>query len=78
MSRKIEPIRILDQTSDVHLFTLQLEWLQNDYECLLKGMMPKKFITSQKQYLTKRAKPFVLQEGILYWFGQDNKFHKIL
>jgi hypothetical protein len=41
-------------------------------------MMPKKFITSQKQYLTKRAKPFVLQEGILYWFGQDNKFHKIL
>jgi hypothetical protein len=41
-------------------------------------MMPKRFITSQRQYLGQKAKPFVLQEGILYWFGQDNKFHQIL
>jgi hypothetical protein len=41
-------------------------------------MMPKRFITSQRQYLGHKAKPFVLQEGILYWFGQDNKFHQIL
>jgi hypothetical protein len=41
-------------------------------------MMPKRFITSQRQYLAQRAKPFVLQEEILYWFQQDNKFHKIL
>jgi hypothetical protein len=24
-----KPIRVLDQTCDVHMFTLQLEWLQN-------------------------------------------------
>ncbi len=78
MSNFFEPIRILDQTSDVHLFTLQLEWLQNVYEYLLEGMMPKRFNTSQRQYLAQRAKPFVLQEGTLYWFGQDDKFHQIL
>ncbi len=31
------------------------------------------FITSQRQYLTQKAKPFVFQ-GVLYRFGQDNKF----
>jgi hypothetical protein len=41
-------------------------------------MMPKRFNTSQRQYLAQRAKPFVLQEGTLYWFGQDDKFHQIL
>ncbi len=78
MSKNFKPIKILDQTSGVHLFTLQLEWLQNVYEYLSEGMMPKRFITSQRQYLGHKAKPFVLQEGILYWFGQDNKFHQIL
>lgn len=39
----------------------------------IEGVMPKRFTTSQRQYLAKKAKPFVLQEGILYRFGQ-NKF----
>jgi hypothetical protein len=60
------------------LFTLQLEWLQSVYEYALKGMMPEKFITSQKQYLAQRVKPFVLQERILKKFGQDNRFFLVL
>jgi hypothetical protein len=60
------------------LFTLQLEWLQSVYEYALKGMMLEKFITSQKQYLAQRVKPFVLQERILKKFGQDNRFFLVL
>jgi hypothetical protein len=67
-------VGVPDQTCDAHLFTLQLEWLQNVYEYLLKGVTIKIFTTSQRQYLTQRAKPFVFQEGVLYEFGQDNKF----
>ncbi len=40
--------------------------------------MPKIFTISQNQYLTQRAKLFVLQNGIFYKFGQDNKFHHVL
>jgi hypothetical protein len=43
-----EPIGVLDQTCDVHLFTLQPEWLQNVYEYLLEGVMPKKLTTSRR------------------------------
>jgi hypothetical protein len=57
------------QTCDAHLFTLQLEWLHNVYEYLLEGVMIKIFTTSQRQYLTQRAKPFVLQEG--YYINLD-------
>jgi hypothetical protein len=32
------------------------------------------FTTSQRQYLVQRVKPFVLQDGVLYRFGQDNMF----
>jgi hypothetical protein len=64
-----ELVKVFDQIYDVHMFTLQPKWLQNVYEYLLKGMMLEILTTSQ------RAKPFVLQEGILYKFGQDNKFH---
>jgi hypothetical protein len=59
------------------MFTLQPKWLQNVYEYLL-GVMTKRFTTSQRQYLTQRAKPFMLQMGVLYIFGQDNKFCRIL
>jgi hypothetical protein len=45
---------------------------------MLKGMMLERFIISQSQYLTQRPKPFVLQNGILYKFGQDNKFRFVL
>jgi hypothetical protein len=48
------------------------------YEYLLEGVMPERLTTSQRQYLTQRAKPFVLQEGVLYTFGQDNKFCQVL
>jgi hypothetical protein len=40
LSNQTEPIRIFDRTHDAHLFTLQLEWLQNVYEYLLEGVMP--------------------------------------
>ncbi len=62
---QIKPIGIPDRTCDVHLFTLQLEWLQNVYEYTLKGVMLEKFITSQKQYLAQIIKPFMFQEGTL-------------
>jgi hypothetical protein len=35
-----EPFGVLDQTYDVHLFTLQPKWLQNVYEYLSEGVMP--------------------------------------
>jgi len=41
-------------------------------------MMLERFITSQRQYLIQRPKPFVLPNGILYRFGQDNKFRFVL
>ncbi len=41
-------IRVLDQTCDAHLFTLQPKWLQSVYEYLFKGMMPRRFTTSQR------------------------------
>ncbi len=74
LPNQTEPVGIPDQTCDAHMFTLQPKWLQNVYEYLLEGVMLERFTTSQRQYLTQRAKPFVLQEGILYKFGQDNKF----
>jgi hypothetical protein len=40
--------------------------------------MPERFTTSQRQYLTQRAKPFMFQKGVLYRFGQDNKFCQVL
>jgi hypothetical protein len=66
------------QTYDAHMFTLQPEWLQSVYEYLLEGVMLKRCTTSQRQYLAQRAKPFVLQEGVLYRFGQDNTFRRVL
>jgi hypothetical protein len=59
------------------MFTLQFEWLQSVYEYLLKRVTPERFITSQKQYLVQKAKPFVLQ-GVLYKFGQNNMFHQVM
>jgi len=41
-------VGVPDQTSNVHLFTLQVEWLQSVYEYLLKGVMVKRFTPSQK------------------------------
>jgi hypothetical protein len=48
------------------------------YEYLLEEIMLERFTTSQRQYLAQRAKPFMLQEEIMYRFGQNNKFHQIL
>jgi len=78
LPNQTEHLGVLDQTCDVHLFTLQLEWLQSVYEYLLKGVMPKRFSTSQRQYLARRTKPFVFQKGVLYVFGQNNKFCLVL
>jgi hypothetical protein len=40
--------------------------------------MLERFITSQRQYLAQRVKPFVLKKGVLYRFEQDNRFCQIL
>jgi hypothetical protein len=56
------------------MFTLQPEWLQSVYEYLLEGVIPKRFMTSKRQYLSQKAKPYVFQERVLYKFQQDNKF----
>ncbi len=42
LSNNFEPIGVLDQTIDAHMFTLQHEWLQNVYEYLLERMMRKR------------------------------------
>jgi hypothetical protein len=39
--------------------------------------MTKRFTTSQRKYLAQRTKPFVLQKGVLYRFGQDNQFCQV-
>jgi hypothetical protein len=78
LPNQIELVGVSDQTSDAHMFILQPKWLQSVYEYLLKGVMPERFTTSQRQYLAKKAKPFVFQKGILYIFGQDNKFRQVL
>jgi hypothetical protein len=36
---KLNMFGVLDQTCDVHMFTLQPKWLHNVYEYLLVGMM---------------------------------------
>jgi len=54
-----EPARILDQTCDVHMVVYNLNGYRV-YEYLLKGVMPKRFTTSQRHYLAQRAKPFML------------------
>ncbi len=64
LPNQIEPIGILNQSCDSHMFTLQPKWLQSVYEYLLKGMMLERFTTSQRRYLAQKAKPFVLQ-GVL-------------
>jgi hypothetical protein len=53
-------------------------WLQSEYEYLLEGVMLERVTTSQRQYFAQRAKPFVLQKGILYKFGQDSRFCRVL
>jgi hypothetical protein len=40
--------------------------------------MPKGFIISQREYLALKVKPFVLQNMIVYRFGQDNRFCCVL
>jgi hypothetical protein len=39
-------------------------------------MMPKRLTTSQRQYLTQRVKPFVLQKGVLHRSDEITRFIK--
>jgi hypothetical protein len=48
LPNQVELVGVLNKTIDTHLFTLQLEWLQNVYDYLLEGIMPKTFTTSQE------------------------------
>jgi hypothetical protein len=52
---QVEPIGVLDQTTSVHLFTLEPNWLYNVYKYLIKGVMPKKFATSTKIILSLKS-----------------------
>ncbi len=47
LPNQIELVGVCNQTCDVHMFTLQHEWLQSVYEYLL-GMMLKRFTTFQR------------------------------
>ncbi len=40
LSNQTEHVKILYQTYDAHLFSLQPDWLQNVYDYLLEGNMP--------------------------------------
>ncbi len=51
LSNKTRLVSVPNQTTNAHLFTLQLEWLQNVYEYLLKGVILDIFTTSQIYYL---------------------------
>jgi hypothetical protein len=46
LPNRAKVVGVPNQTTDVPLFTLQLEWLQSVYDYLLEGIMPKRFITS--------------------------------
>jgi hypothetical protein len=46
------------------------------FEYLLMGVMPKIFTTSQREYLTQRIQPFMLQEGVLYNLDKITSFVK--
>jgi hypothetical protein len=72
----IELVGVPNQTCGAHMFTLQPEWLRSVYKYLFKGVMRERLTTSQRQYLTQRAKPFMLQKQVLYIFGQDNRFRQ--
>jgi hypothetical protein len=39
-------VGVPNQTNDVHIFTLKLEWLQSVYGYLLEEVMLERFITS--------------------------------
>ncbi len=42
------------------------------------GKMPKTLNLAQKQKLAKKAKPFILKEGIMYIVGKDTKMRRCL
>ncbi len=48
LPNQAKPVGVLDQTTNVHLFTLLLEWLQIIYDYLIEEMMLERFITSQR------------------------------
>ncbi len=78
LPNQTESVGVPDETTDVHMFTIQPKWLQNIYDYMLEGMMLERFTISQRQYLAQKIKLFVLQNGVLYKFRQDNKFHCVL
>jgi hypothetical protein len=44
--KQVEPVGVLDQTIDAHMFTLQPKWLHSVNDYMSKGMMPKRFTIS--------------------------------
>jgi hypothetical protein len=40
LPNQVELVGVPNQTTNVHMFTLHIDWLQNVYDYLLEGMMP--------------------------------------
>jgi hypothetical protein len=66
-----EPSGVPNQVIDAPLFLLQLTWLQEIHHYLQIGDFPISYTPKQKQKLTLRALPCMLQQGKLYKQGQD-------
>jgi hypothetical protein len=47
-------VSLPDQTTNIHLFTLQPEWVQSVYDYMLKRIMPKIFTFSCKHIWFKK------------------------
>jgi hypothetical protein len=63
---------------DASLFSVKPLWMQEVKTYLELSHMPQTLNLTQKQKLAKKAKPFILKEGIMYRVGQENKLCRCL
>jgi hypothetical protein len=63
---------------DTLLCFVELIWMQEVKTYLRTGKMPKTLNLIHKQKLARKAKPFIMKEGIMYRVGQDNKMWRCL
>jgi hypothetical protein len=66
---------VLDQTVDASLLYVSPIWMKEIRSYLKIGQMLKTLSLIKKQKLARKAKPFILKEGIMYIMGQNNKMH---
>ncbi len=73
-----EPLGVPNQTIDASLLSVEPIWMQEMKTYLEIGHMTKTLNLAQKQNLARKAKPFILKEGIMYKVGQNNKMCRCL